>query len=80
MIAGTLVSSYVTVDARFDEPVFAVAAKQEMVEPETGIALPAHALVVPEGVDALLRMEITQGVCPTAADEPTEGASAFGVD
>jgi len=64
----------------FDEPVFEVTAKQKMVEPETGILLPAHALVVPECVDALIRMEMTEGVRPAAADEPAVGGAAFRVD
>ena len=80
VIARTVSSADVTVDARVDKPVSEVAAQKQMIEPEAGIAWPAHALVVPEGVDALLWMPVTQRVGPAAADELSVGCTAVRVD
>ena len=51
-----------------------------MVEAQAGIALPAHAAIVPEGVERLLRVELAQRVGPAAADQPPEGGAAIRMD
>ena len=58
MIARAVATPNLAVDTGFGEPFREIVAEQEMIEPEPGIALPAHALVVPEGIDALLRVEM----------------------
>ncbi len=52
MVARTFQTPHLAVDACVLKPVAKVGAQQEVIEPQPCVALPAHALVMPEGVDA----------------------------
>src|SRR6202012_1639558 len=51
-----------------------------MIEPETGIARPAVALVVPEREHRLRRMKRSNCVCPALRDERLECVAALRLD
>ena len=80
MVARAFLPAHRPVDAARGEPIGQIRAEKQVVEAQAGVPLPAHALVVPEGVEALLRVELTQCVGPAAADEPSERGAAVGMD
>ena len=80
MIAGSFLPAHRAVDTAGCEPAGQVRAEQQVVEAQAGIALLAHAAIVPEGVERLLRVELAQRVGPAAADQPPEGGAAIRMD
>jgi hypothetical protein len=48
-----------------------------MIEAEAGVARPAIPHVIPEGVDALIRVELPDGVDPALAEQPLEHGAGF---
>jgi hypothetical protein len=54
-----------------------IGAQQQVIEAKSCITLPSRTFAVPEGVDALVRMEMADRVRPTPAEEPLEGGPAF---
>lgn len=77
MVTGPFPPAHLTVDTRIDEAVAQIGAEQKVIEPQPCVARPAHPHIVPECVDALVGMEVTEGVGPATADELAEGSAAF---
>src|SRR5437868_4782042 len=64
VIAGAVLAADRLVDAGFGQARDEGRAEQEMIEPQARIARPTVSLVVPEGVDSLVRIEVTDRVAP----------------
>ena len=54
-------------------------AEQEVVDPQPGVAPPAIALVVPEGVERALRVAGAKRIDPALIEQASEGGTAGGL-
>lgn len=78
MVAGPVPAAHLTVDFSIEQAVAQIGGEEEMVEPEAGVSRPAHAHVVPEGVDALVGMQMAKGIGPASAHQPPKAARLSG--
>src|SRR5690606_5152272 len=62
MVAGPGLRSHMTIDAGIEQPVRQGSRQQQVVETQSRISLPSVSHVVPESVDALIRVHGSQGV------------------
>ena len=57
------------VDSGIFQPIGHARTEQQVVDTESGVPGPAVSLVIPERVDALIRMCRSDGVCPTLGEQ-----------
>src|SRR5262245_44353935 len=69
MIARLLPAAHLTVHAGLDEPARSRRAEQQMDYAQAGVAGPRVPEIIPEGVDALVRVKSAQCVGPALRDE-----------
>src|SRR3981189_2468164 len=77
VVAGVLLAADVAVDARIFQARGEHRTEQHMVEPQAGVALPSVTHVVPEGIDALVRVLFAECIRPALLDEAGIGRAAF---
>src|SRR5436190_2154320 len=69
MIAGIRLAPYGAIDTRSLQPRGKIGTEKEVVEPQACVARPAVSHVVPERIDALIRMQRANGVGPTLLEQ-----------
>src|SRR5688500_3062117 len=77
MIAGLGQIAHPAVDAGLAQARRQFRVEQDVVDAQPGVALPVIAEVIPEGIDALLRMLGTQGVDPALLEQAEPGSAAL---
>ena len=80
MVARACLAPFRPVHATGQKLIMQAGTEQQMIEAQARIALPAHPLIVPERVDALIGVEMPQGIHPAAARQALEGGPAGGLD
>src|SRR5450755_3069937 len=80
MVAGSWPTARCSVDAGRTKPGCKCRAEQQMVDTEAGVALPSMAQVVPERVDALVAMQLSQRIRPTLLEETRVGEATLWLD
>src|SRR5690606_23149780 len=77
-VVGTVrPAAHLAVDAGSLEPPGQWLRQKEVIEPQTGVALPTLAHVVPEGEDLHFWVLLAEGVNPTLVEEPLIGRARF---
>ena len=59
MVAGLLPAARTAINLRRDEPRLGLVVKQDVIDPQTRIALERIAPIFPEGVDALVGVKMS---------------------
>ena len=80
MIARVLQSTNRPVNTGVLQPQRQRRAQKEVVEAKPCVALPALTHVVPEGVDAIIRMHLAKSVRPPLIDQSGKRSPALGVN
>ena len=75
-VNGLGLAAHLAIDASGLQPWCEGGRKQEVVEPQPGIATPAVALVAPERVHRIFGIDRAQRIAPAGLLEPEEGRSA----
>src|SRR6516164_6766995 len=76
MVAGAFFAADRAVDARTVQACRQLWAEQQMVEAKPGVTFEAVTHIVPEGVDALVRVPLAQRIGPALLDETGIGGAA----
>src|SRR5262245_31131287 len=80
MIAGAFFAADGLVDTGLEQARGEGRAEQEMIEPQARIARPAISLVVPEGVDPLIPVQLADRIAPALCDQRGKGGTALRLD
>ncbi len=78
MIARLLPAADLAIDARAHEALGDRWAEKQMIDAQSGIALPGISEVIPKGVDALVRMQLAHRIGPAPSDEASVGVAHLG--
>src|SRR5688572_8101656 len=70
VVGGVLLPTHLAVDVSIDQPPRHFLRKQDVIEPQAAVPLPALAHVVPEGEDLLLGMLLAERIHPALIEEP----------
>ena len=70
-------SAHVAVDTGVSELAGEGRAEQKMIKPEARVPLPPISHIVPERIDALVRMQLADGIGPALRDELRVSRAAF---
>lgn len=77
MIAGARLAAHPAVDAGGFQSGQQVRAEEKVIDPQAGVSRPSIPEVIPEGVDRLVRVKMTDGVDPALTQELAIGGAAF---
>lgn len=69
VVAGLLPTPNRAVDLGSDQARSQLRAEQQVINPEASIATPGVSEVVPEGVNGLAGMLVTQGIAPAVREQ-----------
>src|SRR3954451_3451524 len=80
MVAGAFLAAHLAIDAGLEQARRYLRAQQQMIEPQSGVARPAVALVVPEREHRFFRMQRADRVGPALVDQRLERRAALRLD
>jgi hypothetical protein len=69
MITGSFLSSDVPINAHLDQALCRVWAEEKVIDPQPRISRKRIPEILPEGVDALIRMKLPDGIGPSLRHE-----------
>jgi hypothetical protein len=80
MVAGAFGAAYLPVDAGRNQPFRGRTIKQEVVQTQARVPLPAMPQIMPKRIHRLVRVQRAEGVRPALLQKTPEAGAWLGLD